>query len=576
MPHLEDEIDKTEAARLAALNRYGILDTPSEAVFDRITATASAICGTPIALISLIDLDRQWFKSHIGLQKSETPRDIAFCAHAITNPEELTEVVDATQDERFKDNPLVVDDPQIRFYAGKPLLTPDGHALGTLCVISHEPKTLTVEQRSALDYLADMVVLLIEDKVNSPISIIGRAVENELPMGVIIVNPNEANNPILFCNKGFEALTGYSAAEIVGKSFYTLHGPSSNRCLEDAIDGVLLKKENTTVVIETNRKDGSGFWAEISISPILDSVGKISYIIGFQQDITKRVAAQRNLEESHKHLQLSLAQHTRLSDELARANTSLHSEISRREQTEKQTMKLQDELAHLGRLTTMGELATGLAHEINQPLLAISQCADTALLIAEDMDQQDTDLHECLRDIQIETQRAGEIIRTLRDFVGRGSSNRAPVDINALVGQAVHLIKSDSRALNIEINTVEGNIPDPTGDRVQIAQVLVNLLRNSIDALHSAQSDVNLRARSIDVETSLEGNMVLVTVTDTGPGIADDVELFKAFDSNKEDGLGIGLTISRSIVESHHGALWVDKKYNSGCRMLFTLPVDLY
>ena len=169
-------IDKLENERLDALYRYGILDTPPEAVFDSITAAASTICETPIALISLLDPDRQWFMSKVGLDVSETSRDIAFCAHAITRPNELTEVVDATEDERFKNNPLVIEDPKIRFYAGKPLLTPDGYALGTLCVISPKPKALTTPQKKALDHIADLAMRLIDDRLSSPASTIGRAV----------------------------------------------------------------------------------------------------------------------------------------------------------------------------------------------------------------------------------------------------------------------------------------------------------------------------------------------------------------------------------------------------------------
>ena len=141
-----------EEARLAALRRYRILDTDPEQAFDDLTMLASHICGTPMALITLIDEDRQWFKSEIGVGVRETERSIAFCTHAIKQPG-IMEVPDARDDDRFRHNPMVVGAPHIRFYAGAPLITPDGHGLGTLCVVDTRPRRLTAEQAQALDAL---------------------------------------------------------------------------------------------------------------------------------------------------------------------------------------------------------------------------------------------------------------------------------------------------------------------------------------------------------------------------------------------------------------------------------------
>src|SRR5438034_1374607 len=154
-------IPLNEVKRLKVLWQYDVLDTVPEEVFDDLTELAARICEAPIALITLVDEDRQWFKSKVGVTINETSRDISFCGHAI-GQSELFIVADAIKDERFAHNPLVTSDPKIRFYAGAPLITPDGHALGTLCVIDKVPRELRPDQKSALRVLARHVMTQLE------------------------------------------------------------------------------------------------------------------------------------------------------------------------------------------------------------------------------------------------------------------------------------------------------------------------------------------------------------------------------------------------------------------------------
>jgi len=155
------DIPANESDRLVALDRYKILDTLPEQVYDDLTQLAADICGTSIALISLVDKDRQWFKSRVGIDATETPRDISFCGHAVAEGSILN-VPDASLDPRFADNPLVAQYPNIRFYAGVPLITDDNFALGTLCVIDRQPRYLTEQQISQLEALSRLVISQFE------------------------------------------------------------------------------------------------------------------------------------------------------------------------------------------------------------------------------------------------------------------------------------------------------------------------------------------------------------------------------------------------------------------------------
>lgn len=175
-------VPSDERDRLAKLRAYGILDTETEEAFDRIARIAATACRTPVALVTLVDEDRQWFKACVAVDHRETDRSISFCAHAILDPEQVTYVPDALEDPRFADNPQVTGDPRYRFYAGAPIISPEGHALGTVCVLADEPRELDDDQLSTLHALADQVADLLEpqetDGVGIGLTIARRIVEN--------------------------------------------------------------------------------------------------------------------------------------------------------------------------------------------------------------------------------------------------------------------------------------------------------------------------------------------------------------------------------------------------------------
>ncbi len=289
-----------ETARVAALESYGILDTPSDAVLNSITQAAADLCETPIALISLVDSSRLWFKTCIGMPVRETGRDFSFCNHAILEPDELLEVEDASLDERFKNSPLVTEKPYSRFYAGKPLVTPDGFALGTLCVIDDKPRRLSTLQRDGLNRLANAVTELLRERFESGVRTTDHIVEQAAQSGVMITDAKLPDNPITYVNQAFELLTGYSEADILGKNCRILQGPATDPDSVMQLRDAIAEQRSCTVTLKNYRKDGTEIWVDLTVSPVKDYTGETISFVGVQQNATDRVLAEDRSERLSK------------------------------------------------------------------------------------------------------------------------------------------------------------------------------------------------------------------------------------------------------------------------------------
>lgn len=329
-----------------------------------------------------------------------------------------------------------------------------------------------------------------------------------------------------------ERLFGRSAAEAIGQNVRTLM-PSPYR---EGHDGYLQRYRNTGErriigigrVVVGQRKDGSTFPMELAVGEMKS--GDQRYFTGFIRDLTER------------------------------------------QQTEARLQELQSELVHISRLTAMGEMASTLAHELNQPLSAISNYLEgSRRMLADAADDRSVTLRSALDSAADQAMRAGHIIRRLRDFVARGESERRVESVTKLVEEAsaLSLVGVKDRGIRVQFRF------DPAADlvladRVQVQQVLLNLIRNAMDSMETSP-----RRELVISIVPCDGNQVCVSVADSGGGIAPEIaeQLFQPFVTTKRQGMGVGLSISRTIIEAHGGKIWVEPNPTGGTIFHFTLAV---
>jgi PAS domain S-box-containing protein len=252
---------------------------------------------------------------------------------------------------------------------------------------------------------------------------------------------------------------------------------------------------------------------------------------------------------------------------------SVSNDITGRKEIEEETQNLRRQIAHAGRVSMMGQLASALAHEINQPLGAILRNAEAAELF---MQAQSPDLDEVraiLADIRKDDQRAGSVIDRMRGLLKRQNLDKRPMDVGELVGGVAALLRSDAAARHIKLElAVADHLPHVLGDLVHLQQVLLNLIVNGMDALDGA----NGGDRRVSVTAALNGPKAIeIAVSDSGPGVPADqlTHIFDPFFTTKPNGMGMGLPISRTIIEAHNGRLWAENRKEGGASFRFTLPI---
>ena len=320
MPAASTPPDEFERQQL--LRSLDLLDTEEEEVFDRITRLVARLLKVPIALFSLVDENRQWFKSHVGMDARETPRQYAFCAHALLHNQPLV-VTDATSDARFADNPFVTGEPNIRFYAGVPIRTSGGLAIGTLCAIDERPRVLTADELCILIDLADIVQKEVQYRERLAVAgrhmlhseaVLGasearfRSIFDLAGTGIALVTPGGG---WISVNDSLCRTLGYASEELQRLSFQDVTHPD-DLDLDLGLLVQLLAGEIGQYQIEKRyiRKDGSIVWVNLNVSKKLNAAGEIEYLISMIQDISAQKAAENALSALHADLEARVAERT--------------------------------------------------------------------------------------------------------------------------------------------------------------------------------------------------------------------------------------------------------------------------
>jgi PAS domain S-box-containing protein len=542
-------IPHNDPERIKCLEAYSILDSARDQVFDNMVKLASQICNTPIASVTLVDRNRQWFLAQCGLKVQETPREQAFCGYTILS-NEILQVENAELDPRFVDNPLVLGDPHIRFYAGAPLTTESGMNLGSLCVIDSQPRQLTQQQLDSLTNLANIVMSLIQS----------RQVSDQLAAALIRVDEQQVQ--IKESEQRFEAvfqcqnqLVGIVTPEgiveqanqaamlaggalhgtYVGKPYWELpfwrHDPAIRarvrEFLEVAQAGQVAKFETTY------KTQGTIRWGQFSLAPFFEDDGKLLFLVAEGHDVDELKQAQQTLVEQNSQLEQLNSQKNLL---LGMAAHDLRNPLS----------------VVLGYSKFITHRAyEGVPEKVLGFVKSIEKSANTMLALVDDL-------------LDVSTFESGKLVLKTKNF-----------DLRELLSDVseLNLPLAEAKDMAIVVRVPESPVRVCV-DPVKINQVLTNLVTNAIK--------YSERGRDISLSLSCQDGFAKVCVKDCGPGISGEEQalLFKPFGrlsrvqtTGGESSTGLGLAIARRIIEGHQGEIGVLSEPGQGATFWFTLPV---
>ncbi|MHC5938866.1 hybrid sensor histidine kinase/response regulator [Nostoc sp.] len=547
-----------EAARLEALRQYQILDTPPEETFDDLAFLATQICNTPIALIILIDANRQWFKAKVGLDVQEMPRDTGFGSICMESGEVLI-IPDTLADERFTTNSLVTyAELCVRFYAGVPLLAPGGEAIGTLCIVDRIPRQISSKQVEALQNLSRVVVRQLEFRRNlvelasikeeykeaqkalqQSESILDNFFEQAALLDIVsdVIVVQDLSKKILLWNKNAEKVYGWKSEEAIGKQSDQLF---STEPLSQNLE-----------IYQTVLKDGC-----------------------WQGELQKTSKSGKKLIVESRWTLIN-NQHSQ-----AKSILIVDTDITQKKQIEKKTLRAQ-------RLESIGTLASGIAHDLNNVLSPILMSVH--LLKAKTYDQQ---INQMLSIIESNAKRGADLVKQVLlfargiegDVQGQVATRQHTVlQVKHLILE-MHQIISQTFPKSIALYTeIQEELLPICADSTQLHQVLINLSLNARDAMPTGGT-LTISAENIWIDETyasmhLEatvGAYIVLTVADTGLGINSEIldRIFEPFFTTKElgKGTGLGLSTVMGIIKEHGGFIIVSSCVGKGTKFKVYLP----
>jgi len=371
-------------------------------------------------------------------------------------------------------------------------------------------------------------------------------------------------------NRAAEVIFGYRPQEVIGRPVFLLAAPGREDEMPVIIDQIKRGQRIQHYETVQRHKDGRQIAISLTVSPIRADNGSIVGASKIARDITERKRAEAELHRLNETLEQRVAERTAELEELAR---KLQAEIVERERADARLQQLQSELFHAARLNAAGQMAAALAHELNQPLAAAVNFVRAAQrqLATGSRDKIET-ISGIMDQAAGEVLRAGQIMRRLRDFVRRGEAKRRIESVVPMVEEASTLTSIRAGASGVRVRlSFDPNAARVFADRIQIQQVLVNLMLNAIDAVAGgSRRELEVKAALLDDETTE------FSVTDSGTGLAAEIadHLFEPFVSTKPNGMGLGLSICRSIVEAHGGRLRTEPNEGGGTIFRFTLPAS--
>lgn len=519
---MKADFPRDEDSRLDALYDLAILDSEREQSYDDIAQLALHICQVPIAVVSLVDKERQWFKTCLGLDARETHRDVAFCAHAILNPNDVLEVEDATQDYRFFDNPLVTGDPGIRFYAGAPLVTGKGYALGTLCIIDQKPKKLSIEQKSSLVLLANQVVKLLElRESHQKISEQAEKFSTLYEMAPVAIALNRVSDGVfLDANPEFYRMLGYTPAEFSGLSYWDI--TPKDYAEQEKLQLQRLVDCHRYGPYEKHYISKYGNLIPVCLNGVLiTSPQGEEQIWSVIEDNTERKKAER----------------------------------------------LKD------------EFISTVSHELRTPLTSIS--AALRMVTAGMLGELPQKIYEVLLLAEKNSRRLSLLINDLLDMeklsAGKMEFQLEPSPILSLITESIASNQSyaDQYQVKFQLNAPIDDV-ELLIDKARFQQVMSNFLSNA--------AKFSEKNSSVEIELSILDQYLRIAVKDHGIGIPLEFQsrIFQKFaqadssDSRRRGGTGLGLSITKELVERMNGRVGFYSVVNQGTCFFAEFPLLIH